>query len=128
MKSSNQQGAPSSLQEQDKLILAAPLYFWTLPHLVLAYLAQHQELKQKELHVVMTCGGALGAGASLITKQLCSLGFQQVYVHAIIMTTNYIPLHQVQSPDAAAKAIRAALDKLPDVIADIQQRGTMPCF
>ena len=118
-----EQGAPPGLQERDALILVAPLYFWTLPHLVLSYLAQHQELNQKELHAVMTCGGAMGAGASLITKQLRLLGFKRVYVHALIMTTNYIPLHKVQSPDVAAKAIRAALDKLPEIASDIRQKS-----
>ncbi|MGI6671530.1 MAG: EFR1 family ferrodoxin [Christensenellales bacterium] len=117
-----EQGAPPSLQEQDALILVAPLYFWTLPHLVLSYLAQHQELNHNKLHAVMTCGGALGAGASLITRQLRSLGFERVNVHAVVMTTNYIPLHQVQSPEAAAQAIRAALDKLPGIAADIRHK------
>ena len=48
-------GTPPIPQEGDTLILVAPLYFWMLPHLVLSYLAQHEELNQKELHAVMTC-------------------------------------------------------------------------
>ncbi|MGI6173021.1 MAG: EFR1 family ferrodoxin [Christensenellales bacterium] len=115
-------GTPPIPQEGDTLILVAPLYFWMLPHLVLSYLAQHGTFDQKELHVVMTYGGALGPGASLITEQLRRLGFEKVYVHALIMTTNYIPLHKVQSPDAAARAIRAALDGLPEVVSAIRQR------
>ena len=102
-----------------RIDIGSALYSWTLPHLVLSYLAQHQELNHNKLHAVMTCGGALGAGAS-ITRQLRSLGFERVNVHAVVMTTNYIPLHQVQSPEAAAQAIRAALDKLPGIAADIR--------
>ncbi|MGI6687775.1 MAG: EFR1 family ferrodoxin [Christensenellales bacterium] len=117
-----EQGAPPAWQEQEKLVLVAPLYFWTLPSLVLDYLAQHQQLIQHELHVVMTCGGALGAGASLITRQLRRLGFNKAHVHALVMTTNYIPLHQVQSPDAAAMAIQAALDRLPEIAEDIRRK------
>ena len=55
--------------------------------------------------------GALGAGATLITKQLSGLGYDKAYIHALVMTTNYIPLHNVQSPDMAAKAIQTALNK-----------------
>ena len=115
-------GAPPIIYEQEILILVAPLYFWTLPSIVLSYLAEHEYLNTKELHVLITCGGALGAGATLITKQLRHLGFNKVYIHALVMTTNYIPLHTVQSPDVAAKAIQTALDMLPDIVADIKQK------
>ncbi len=117
-----EQGALPALHEQERLVLVAPLYFWTLPSPVLRYLAQHPQLSQKELHVVMTCGGAMGTGASLITRQLRCLNFKKVYVHALVMTTNYIPRHKVQAPEAAAKAIRAALDKLPKIAEDIRRK------
>jgi len=115
-------GAPPIIYEQEILILVAPLYFWTLPSIVLSYLAEHEYLNIKELHVLMTCGGALGAGATLITKQLSGLGYDKAYIHALVMTTNYIPLHNVQSPDMAAKAIQTALNKLPDIAEDIRQK------
>jgi len=115
-------GAPPIIYEEEILILVAPLYFWTLPSIVLSYLAEHEYLNTKELHVLMTCGGALGAGASLITKQLSRLGYNKVYIHALVMTTNYIPLHNVQSPDVAAKAIQNALDKLLNIATDIRRK------
>jgi ferredoxin len=117
-----EQGTFPALQEQERLVLVAPLYFWTLPSLVLCYLAQYPQLCENELHVVMTCGGAMGTGASLITRQLRSLNFNEVYVHALVMTTNYIPRHKVQPPEAAAKAIRTALNQLPEIVTDIRQK------
>ncbi|MDI9520427.1 MAG: EFR1 family ferrodoxin [Bacillota bacterium] len=121
-----EQGAPPKMQDGETLILVAPLYFWALPSLVLSFLKKHQELNRKELHVVMTCGGALGAGASFITRQLRGLGFQEVYVHALIMTTNYIPLHRVQRKEVAEKAVQAALNRLPEIAEDIRQKRGAP--
>ena len=60
-----EQGAPPALHKGERLVLVAPLYFWTLPSIVLEYLAQHQQLNRHELHLVITCGGALGAGAEI---------------------------------------------------------------
>ncbi|HHX54399.1 MAG TPA: 4Fe-4S binding protein [Clostridiales bacterium] len=117
-----ERGAPPKVSEQEKLILAAPLYFWILPSLVLSYLEQYRDLPRKELHAVMTCGGALGAGASLIKRQLQRIGFKTVFIQSLVMTTNYIPLHRVQSPDIAAQSVRAALDRLPEVAENIRQK------
>lgn len=123
-----EQGAPPEIPEQEILILVAPLYFWTLPAFVLSYLEQHQDLTRKELHVVMTCGGALGAGASLISKQLRRLGFKTVYVNALIMPANYIPLYRVQSPDIAAKVVQSALNRLPEIAENIRRKRGVHAF
>ncbi len=117
-----EQGTPPEISGQETLILAAPLYFWILPGFVMSYLSQNPDLSRKELHVVMTCGGALGAGASLIKRQLNQIGFERIFVYPLIMTTNYIPLHRVQSPDIAAKAIQSALARLPEVAENIRQK------
>jgi ferredoxin len=121
-----EEGELPALKEQERLVLTAPLYFWTLPCIVLDYLARLRQQKHHELHVVMTCGGALGAGASLITRQLQRLGFQEVYVYSLIMTTNYIPLYQVLSPEKAALAIRTALEKLPEIAEKIRLKSGSP--
>jgi ferredoxin len=121
-----EQGAPPALHKGERLVLVAPLYFWTLPSIVLEYLAQHQQLNRHELHLVITCGGALGAGASLMTRQGQRLGFSEIYVHALVMTTNYIPLHRIQRPETARKAIDAALMKLPEVADKISKKQGAP--
>lgn len=117
-----EQGTPPEISGQETLILAAPLYFWILPGFVMSYLSQNRDLSRKELHVVMTCGGALGAGASLIKRQLNQIGFERIFVYPLIMTTNYIPLHRVQSPDIAAKAIQSALARLPEIAENTRQK------
>lgn len=115
-------GPLSGIQDKEDLILVAPLYFWTLPKLVLSYLDHEPALKDKALHVVMTCGGSLGAGASLITEQLRRLGLGPVYIYALVMTTNYIPLHDVESPDKVALTIQKALDQVPDISKNIRSK------
>lgn len=110
------------LKDSEDLLLVAPLYFWSLPSLVLSYLAQERASLPKDIQVVMTCGGNLGGGASLITAQLGRLGFDQVYVYGLVMTTNYIPFYKMEDPDKAGQAIQTALDQIPELVEAIRKK------
>ena len=109
-----------SLQDQRE-IFVLPLYFWGLPSLVQEWLGRTAAQPRSTAHVVMTCGGALGGGDRLIRRNFRKAGFSHVYVHELVMQTNYIVLHRTGSQSEADRRLAAAEAEIGRIADDIRE-------
>lgn len=118
---SMEDGNAFPLREGERLVLVSPLYFWGLPTFVPEYLRQQEHLHRNPLDAVICCGGAIGGGERLIRAQLRRAGFPGARVHPLVMTTNYIPWHEVDPLPVAAGKLHAALADVPAVAQAIRK-------
>lgn len=82
-------GYTLNLNEYDIYLFAFPIYGFGMPTLVLNYLKDLDNVKNKKAVVICTCGGNEGQGIKYAKSILSKKGFDVFYTDAVVFPSNW---------------------------------------
>lgn len=98
-----------------------PVYFYSLPMVVIDFLDRLQLKDATYLYAVITCGGGISQAGAVLKKKLSGRGLQLDYVRELLMPDNYILLYPNKA-EGVAECLSKADESLKAIRNDIENR------
>lgn len=114
-----------SLNKDEKLGFVFPVYFYTLPSFVSAFIDRLDIENASYVYAVITCGGGIAQAGSVLKKKLKGKGMELSFVSELLMPDNSMLFYQIPPKEAAKERISRAEDKLKTVKKSIDEHKRM---
>lgn len=103
--------------------LVFPVYFYTVPKLVRAFIQNLRLVSEEKPYVyaVLTCGGQTGQAGRVLERLLLEQRLELAYLASVRLPDNYIPLLKVPNAKKQQTLFEKANQDLDRIILDIKQ-------
>lgn len=108
--------------EGEAVGIVFPVYFYSLPMVVIDFLDRLQLKDVTYLYAVITCGGGISQAGALLKKKLVGKGLRLDYVSELVMPDNYILLYANKAEGWEAR-LRKADERLAEIAKDVEKRS-----
>lgn len=112
----NEQSYDYKVEKGEKVGFVFPVYFYSLPTVVLDFIDKLKLENAKYVYSVITCGGGISQAGAFLKKKLAKKSLNLDYVAELLMPDNYILLYANKACGWEARLAEA--DKKIKAIAD----------
>ena len=112
------------LEENERLGLIFPVYYYTVPSIVKEFLEKVVIKNADYVYSVITCGGGTAKASVVLKKILEGKGIKLSYFMELLMPDNSMLFYQIPSVEMSHERLDKASDKLKTIKEDIRDRKT----
>lgn len=109
------------VREEEPVGIVFPVYFYSLPMVVIDFLDRLKLAGAGYIYAVVTCGGGISQAGAVLKKKLSGRGLQLDYVRELLMPDNYILLYPNKA-EGGAECLSKADESLKAIRNDIESR------
>lgn len=110
------------VREEEPVGIVFPVYFYSLPMVVIDFLDRLKLAGAGYIYAVITCGGGISQAGALLKKKLVGKGLRLDYVSELVMPDNYILLYANKAEGWEAR-LRKADERLMEIAKDVEKRS-----
>lgn len=110
------------VREGEPVGIVFPVYFYSLPMVVIDFLDRLKLAGAGYIYAVITCGGGISQAGALLKKKLVGKGLRLDYVSELVMPDNYILLYANKAEGWEAR-LRKADERLMEIAKDVEKRS-----
>lgn len=110
------------LDDNEKLGLVFPVYFYTLPTIVAEFLEKVEIKNASYVYSIITCGGGTAQASAVLKKKLADKGIKLDYFKELEMPDNAMLFYQIQDEEKAKAQLTEVAKEVVIIRADINDR------
>ncbi len=112
------------LENNEKLGLVFPVYFYTVPSIVKEFLEKAEIKNAGYVYSVITCGGGTAQASAVLKKILAAKGIKLSYFRELLMPDNSMLFYQIPGVDKAEGRLSEADKIIADIRKDLKAEKT----
>ncbi len=114
------------LEDNEKLGLVFPVYFYTVPSIVREFLEKAKISNAGYVYSVITCGGGTAQASAVLKKILAGRGIKLSYFRELLMPDNSMLFYQIPGTEKAGERLEQADKELSIIRDEVNNEKTTP--
>lgn len=110
-----------SVEQGEKVGFVFPVYFYSLPTIVIDFIAGLKLENAEYIYSIITCGGGISQAGVILKKKLAERQLQLNYVSELLMPDNYILLYENKA-EGWEPCLEKAYERLEAIAQDIANK------
>ncbi|WP_306574082.1 EFR1 family ferrodoxin [Anaerotruncus massiliensis (ex Togo et al. 2019)] len=119
-------GEKEAFHSERPLVVVAPTYAWQMPKVVERWIRETEFEGNRNIYIVLTCGGSVGNAAAYAKKLCGEKGLRFSGLALVAMPNNYVALSNTPDKAECAAILEKAGERIVSLAALIQKGEPFP--